>query len=34
VTSLKGSVPAPSTPVTLEAMDEAIAAGAVDGELP
>ncbi len=33
VTSLKGSVPAPSTPVTLEAMDEAIAAGAVDEEL-
>ena len=34
VTALRGIVPAPDRPVTLEEMDDAIAAGAIDGALP
>jgi antitoxin PrlF len=34
VTALRGIVPAPDRPVTLEEMDDAIAAGAIEGALP
>jgi antitoxin PrlF len=34
VTALRGIVPARDRPVTLEEMDDAIAAGAIDGALP
>lgn len=34
VTALRGIVPARGRPVTLEEMDDAIAAGAIDGALP
>jgi len=34
VTALRGIVPSLNRPVTLEGMDEAIAAGAIDGALP
>lgn len=34
VTALRGIVPAPDRPVTLEEMDDAIAAGAIEGVLP
>jgi antitoxin PrlF len=34
VTALRGIVPARERPVTLEEMDDAIAAGAIEGALP
>lgn len=34
VTALRGIVPARERPVTLEEMDEAIAAGSIEGALP